>query len=331
MNTISTEGKFLRKYARSQGLQQLWIKTLHDRTTYINDATTRTNYAFMIMALVSAGLFFANYAYFFSWNRKTVQDYTMKFGIDHHTADKATEMLIQEWSSVQTYQLPVLGLKMMASDLSIFAPIVLMIVSMWFFFVVRKEHFSLAIFLADAKYALEQGIKFKTPQVIIEAQALFHKVNAYSLFNGMRYDKVIRSFEDVTQIDIYAKPSRSSRVRSAMVNVVLFAPTVAIVFIFSTRILTFFVFYSPFTHKLHSFSDFNLTRKILFSTSFLLSCLGIIVTLINSFNIIRYFKYSRLLLGQFQKWAFEEPQPDPDQSGPMPVEPFISQRPGARR
>lgn len=137
--------KFVKRFSRAiyqdvlNKNPSVFRELVKDRVAMCNRASARVRYATMLTALFAIGLSLVMYDYFFTWNRKfafEVLEEVRSGGPPRENPIR--DKVIDEWMSTQVYELPFLGIEIMASDLPLLAPIALLLCSSWLFFIVRR-------------------------------------------------------------------------------------------------------------------------------------------------------------------------------------------------
>ena len=158
---------------------EFWQESIRLRVKTATDTSARARYTLIFLSLVSAGFIMSLFSYFYSWNK----DFAFQYLIHPTEPNFVRDGIIKEWLATQTYQLPILGIKIMASDIQIFGPIVLLIVSTWNYYEVRREHYTIGRLLGDVYFILKDRVRSKESKAIIFGQEVYHNLIGYTVFN----------------------------------------------------------------------------------------------------------------------------------------------------
>jgi len=220
--------------------------------------------------------------------------------------DIVEEGAIKEWLSVQTWELPILGLKIMDSDFPIIASIVFILITTWLFYVSRREHYTVGRLLSDAFIIYKDSIEKKEAKGIIMCQEIYHSIIADTVFNVVPYDKpIISLYENMKPRNQIKHSPYYIPFRKIIIWLVLIAPIISILFIVETRIDTFIGIKSMVTGEVHSWSNLTYHRKWLLGLSFIFSLIGLIICILNAVKTLKLFKATRDLLDDYQLFAFK--------------------------
>jgi hypothetical protein len=279
-----------------------WKESIRFRVKTANDTSSRSKYTLIFLSLVSLGIIVSIFSYFYSWNREIASQYLL------HKSDIniIRDGVIKEWLSTQTFQLPFIGIKIMASDIQIFGPIILIIVSTWNYYEVRREHFTIGRLLGDIYFMLKDSISKSETKAIILCQEVYHNLIGYTVFNVISYDDPIKNLgEPLVSGKKIGKRSVNIKLRQTVVKFLVFTPLISIVFIAITRILTFVIIESAITGAIHRIDKVTGLRfGLLFLSAFLL-LISAYICFINMKRVFRLDNSTRNLLDEYQRWAFE--------------------------
>lgn len=283
-----------------------WLDSVRTRVKTANEASNRSRYTLIFLALVSAGFVMAVFTYFYSWNKEFAYQYLANPDLPNAMRDG----VLREYLSTQTYQLPILGIKIMASDVQIFGPLILMTVSTWNYYEVRREHYTIGRLLGDLYFTMGNLMANRDGKAIILCQEVYHNLIGYTVFNVIPYDTPIESLtEHVVSSERIKDQSVNVRLRRGVIRLLVFTPLISIAFIALTRILTFVVIRSAITGKVHSIRDLSDSRIFLLILSAVLISLSTYICFVNLRKIFTLESSTRKLLDEFQHWAFEGKTP----------------------
>ena len=168
-----------------------WKDSVRVRVEMANHTSSRARYTLIFLSLVSASFIVSLFSYFYSWNRHFVYEF-----LDDSKVQPIRDGIIKEWLSTQTYQLPILGIKIMASDIQIFGPLVLLVVSTWNYYEVRREHYTTGRLLGDVYITLKEFVARNETKALILSQEVYHSLISYTVFNVIPYDKPILTLDE---------------------------------------------------------------------------------------------------------------------------------------
>ncbi|AYL94241.1 hypothetical protein HYN43_002555 [Mucilaginibacter celer] len=214
--------------------------------------------------------------------------------------------IIKEWISTQTYQLPIVGIKVMASDIQVFGPLILMVASTWLYYEVRREHFTVGRLLGDVYYTQKNLGETTDPKIIIFCQEVYHNLIGYTVFNVVPYDTQISHLGNpLVSMQGINSLTWAHRTRRMVIKVLVMTPLISLGFILLTRILTFTIIESTVTGKVHQISTISGMRLFLLVLSSVLMLISLYVCFINVQKIYKLDNATRKLLDDFQLWAFQ--------------------------
>ena len=284
-----------------------WVGSIRSRLETANHTSDRARYTLIFLSLVSAGFVMSTFSYFYSWNRHFVYEYLANPSVASQNI--ISEGIIKEWLSTQTYQLPILGIKIMTSDIQVFAPLVLLVASTWNYYEVRREHYTIGRLLGDVYLSLNEALARRSTKAIILGQEVYHGLIGHTVFNVIPYDKPISSLNEQLKSGnaIEALPL-NMKLRRGVIKFLVLTPLASIVFVAITRILTFINIVSPVTGKPASLKVFgwNDSRTHLLILSFLLIFTSIYICITNAMRVFVLDNSTRALLDEYQTWAFED-------------------------
>lgn len=285
---------------------EFWTESIRSRLETANHTSSRARYTLIFLSLVSAGFIMSLFSYFYSWNRHFVYEYLadpIKAG-----SNAIRDGIIKEWLSTQTYQLPILGIKIMASDIQIFGPLVLLVVSTWNYYEVRREHYTIGRLLGDVYIVLKKALSNRNSTAIIFSQEVYHCLIGYTVFNVIPYDKPILELDEPLKSgNTITSLSLNIKVRRGVIKFLVLTPLLSIAFIAITRLLTFVNITSPVTGKIYSLKDMRIedSRTHLLIMSAVLLVVSLYICFINAKRVFALDNSTRQLLDAYQTWAFE--------------------------
>lgn len=289
-----------------------WNVSFMERVKSANESSIRVRYAFLLSTMLSLGLSLVMYNYFFTWNRSFASTIHSEIAQHHKPLENPMRaQVIIEWMSTQTYQLPILGIKIMASDLPLLGPIAFILISTWVFFNVRREHFTTARLLSDVYIIHKANIVAKNPSSIVTVQTIYHLIIGQTVLNVINYDLPVRSLEESFQsgkkIDKQKNKFSSalqSFIRKLFYVILIWSPFLSILFLASIRLITIMWVPSAITNKSLNWEHLSNERKIILIVSIFSVFTGLLVCARNSVAIIKFNKATRKLLDDFQYWAW---------------------------
>jgi hypothetical protein len=312
-HTNIDHGEDLRLYTLLESHSE-WVESIRNRIIAANECSRRVRYAMMFTALFSIGLSLVVYNYFFSWNRR-FSDAILREMDEHFLKNNPLrQQVIEEWMSTQTYQIPVIGIKIMASDMSLIAPVFFVLITTWLFFVVRREHYTTARLVGDIYYVYKKGIERRAPKVIIFVQEVYHLIIAETVFNVIQLDNPVKRLsQTVVSGKKVPKPKWILKIRFGVYNAIVWLPMLSIVSIAAVRLMTLTILPSHITGDIHDWTNVSSLYKWILMFSVVSVLFGLIVCLLNAIQIINFKRFTRQLLDDYQLWAFRGIEPKAQQ------------------
>jgi len=164
-------------------------------------AQTRTRLSFLASTVISVALLIAIFNFEFSWSRNFA--YSAKEAsqteVINQNLDKAPNPqgtiqaeLIKNWIDSGRMKISLLGVDIGGDDATIMGSLSLYILTIWFFYCIRRENHSIVRLLQDAGQTQDKELKL----------AVFHDINSYTVFTAIGADRAI----DTLETPIYEKP-----------------------------------------------------------------------------------------------------------------------------
>jgi hypothetical protein len=204
------------------------------RLAGIRDAVSRSRLAFVTITAASLGLLAASWNAYLSWYRYFALG-AQQF--DDGVTGYAQRQLIRNWVKSQWISLGPLGIETGVSDAAVVGALGLAIISVWFFFCVRREHYDVANLLHE----VESG-----GDALMQRYA-YHGVVSQLIFSVVwKHDSPIESLGEIEQLhDKRRQATPDVLVRRALGALFYLAP-VAIAMIVTLDILSIVVLPAPF-------------------------------------------------------------------------------------
>jgi hypothetical protein len=274
-------------------------KEIDARVQMVEKATSRSRWTLAAISVVAASIALTMFDYMLSWNK----DFALG-GISPGTPDIQKE-IVSTWLSTQIYNVPLLGIKVMASDFPLVAPPALAVFSTWFFFCLRREHYTVVRILADAYRHMKTRIERDADSLLL-AQSVYHRVIAQMVFNVVTLQNKYGSLTETVQPAVAGHVSISDPVRlnRSIIHSLVWLPFLTIGFVVAIRILTFVVIASPVSGHPLVLAELSDRRVALLALSFAASTLSAIVVFRNARQTLGYERETRNLLNKYQQWAF---------------------------
>lgn len=130
----------------SPSVSPLYIDSVKMRVEAVREAVKRSRLIFAIGTTLSLTVVIGLYIAYVSWNRGFVLEPPMPG--DPKTR-LALETLIAEWVRSQWISIAPLGLRVSIADAALLGSVALFVISLWFFFAVRRENHVICMLLAD--------------------------------------------------------------------------------------------------------------------------------------------------------------------------------------
>jgi hypothetical protein len=188
-------------------------------------AQTRSRFAFLASTVISVALIIAIFNFEFSWLRNLAVS-------DQPTS---TEETVQEelrkdarkgWVDSGRVKISLLGVDLAESDASILGSFGLYVLTLWFFYCMRRENHLIANLLIDADEKNDREINL----------AVYHGIASYTVFTTIGGDDPIRTIRP-------PPPREEALARIHPINValaLLFLPPFTILFTIATDVMSLF-------------------------------------------------------------------------------------------
>jgi hypothetical protein len=204
------------------------------RLVGIRDAASRSRLAFLTITVASLAILAAAWNRYFSWYRFFAMGID-KF--DETTAGYEQQQLVANWVRSQWFSLNPLGIQTGAADASFVGSLGLAIVSVWFFFCVRREHHDIANLLyevatppkgdaAAIKHGMGRLLPTDPDQATFFQKYAYHGVVSQMVFSVVwRHDAPIRRLTEIVRLRAKRKLARPDFVvRRALRGLFFLAP-----------------------------------------------------------------------------------------------------------
>lgn len=253
---------------------ETWKWAVTVRTEGVRTAATRSRFVLIIASVISGAFIFTGFNYFFSWGKTfALGDAPLPIEAAHikHMQDR----LVDEWIRSQSFEVPVLGVKLLVNDLTILLPPCLFIVLVWLYFSVRREHFTVGRLLSDVYREFPKDVR--EPAVNTFMQTVYHAISAFQVFTVVKNDSPIRKLDQPFSLEGSETPTIRDRAISALsrrsIGILLYFPCLAILFCFVGRVLMFFPFgWIASPYRLGHEHHIDLTREyVLYALTFVSS------------------------------------------------------------
>lgn len=196
------------------------------RIELAKDTQRRCRFSFLASTVVSIAILVAAWNGTFSW----YSNFALKDEFSSNEVVREAQLhLLKNWVQSLTISLQPFGTFVGISDASVLGSLSLCIISLWFFFNIRRENHTIAILLRDTKAASN---KLK--------DIVFHGIVSSLVFTTVtKHDNAITS---LNQHEVQ-KPSYIAR---KGVSLLIYLPAITILFVFITDVLTLLYFPAPF-------------------------------------------------------------------------------------
>ena len=213
------------------------------------EAQKRSRIAFIALIIVSLAFIIANWNASLSWEKFIA--FKNKFGVEmkkdgskdltkddkekvNKVLKESQKILLEEWVRSQTISVPFLGLHIGHSDGAVLGSFSLLIISLWFYLSMRRENEIIGTLLRDSQDK-SQEIRSK----------IFYGVTSYLLFSNFGQGRpIIDSLEKSTTEN--GTQHETPKYTRFIFRILLFLPTIAVLFIIISDILSIFFLRAPF-------------------------------------------------------------------------------------
>lgn len=237
-------------------MNEIELLTIQLRLEGVRQAITRSRFTLLVAIIASVAIIITAWNSYLSWDTGfarlphwshdksfTPEQREKRITNDPEKADikpeKITEVtdfaqqqLISEWVKNHIISVGLLGIRVSVNDLPVLGGLSLFIISVWFFFAVRRENRAIGTLLRDAYRLKDRNARYMVYQGIVH-----HLV----LIDIGRGDEPIEDFEKEESDEIHNIPF----VRKAL-KVIFYLPPLSIFFVILMDILTLFLLPAPF-------------------------------------------------------------------------------------
>jgi DNA-directed RNA polymerase subunit L len=226
------------------------------RLQAVRDTQQRTKIAFWSLIILSIGIIVVHFNAYLSWYRSFALKSTFASDKSDEVVAFMQKALLNEWISSRSFQVPVIGVKVVVSDSCFLAGLTLLVGVIWFFFCQRRENHTIAALLRDT-LEYKDSIKNTIYHFIVSGMVL-------SVMTADDQPAISFKEQENPQMDNLAR---------FFAKTFTYFPFIAMLIVLIADILSFFFVHSPF-RKNHSvpFNDstsYDMTYQ--FTTSFFTS------------------------------------------------------------
>jgi hypothetical protein len=253
------------------------------------EAQARSRFAFLASTIISISLLIAIFNFEFSWLRNFAYPPPPDVKIGEIQQEMRKEIR-KTWIDSTRLKIPILGVDLAASDASTLGSISLYILTVWFYYCMRRENHLIGSLLIDADKNNDEAISL----------AVYHGVASYTVFTTIGGDEPINTVRP-------APAFRRSVVKIRPIYVILlFLPALTIAFMLGTDILSLFrdaVLRDP-TKSLYQLLGFREYVEVAIIDGVAAVILGAILHLCA--NILRCERATERVLRQFHDLLFAD-------------------------
>lgn len=213
------------------------------------DALARSRTAFLVSTVISVAILVSAYNAYLSWRRDFV--FQGSWPGNEPTAF-AQQKLISEWVTSHDISVSLIGVRFSVSDASVLGSLSLFIITIWFYYIMRRENHLIGRLLQDT-----QNHTFNV------REAVLHGIASNLVFTTMsRTDDPIKNLDAPPRNVTEDFPSRG------LLRLLLYLPVVTIGFVLLFDILTVFALSAPFryphNHLLDTLKGVPAAKAIIF-------------------------------------------------------------------
>lgn len=188
------------------------------------EAQKRSRLAFLAATIVSLAFIIACWNAYLSWYRGFAEMRCWPAG--QQITEELQKHLVQHWVESQMIGVPFLGVMIGVSDLAVLGSLSLFIITIWFYYSMRRENHTIGQLLRDT---LDQARETR--------EMVLHGVAAYLVFTSIsKSDRPIKSLQESPSQD------QPEFFIHAVSRVLIFSPTIAIAFIIVMDLLSLVYF-----------------------------------------------------------------------------------------
>jgi hypothetical protein len=191
------------------------------RIAAARDAQRRSRYAFVVATIVAVAIFIAEFNSTWSWYSQFSSQNTFPKAPAMETRQEAQKQLVQQWIKSSRMTVSLLGVDFGMSDAPVLGSVSLSVISLWFFFCIRRENHLIASVLRDATE--ETGSTRKT---------VFHGIVGYLVFTTITNDD-----EPIKSLDQKLGDHKRFFLRRS-IKILIFLPAIAIAFVVFSDIVS---------------------------------------------------------------------------------------------
>jgi hypothetical protein len=131
-------------------IQQFRESTIRLRVEGAQEATQRARRAFLVCIIASLAIFITIYNTYISWDRR----FPLLENFPKNDVTKEVfKQLVRQYADSTAFNVPLLGIHVAVSDLAFLGSLALLILSVWFFFSIRRENHTIVDLLRDTEQA----------------------------------------------------------------------------------------------------------------------------------------------------------------------------------
>ncbi len=203
------------------------LTALKFRIEGTREAQRRSRIAFLVSTIVSLSIIVVCWNAYGSWYRAFALKKTFS---TNEVVRYNQEALLQEWIKTRGIDIPLLGIRAGASDVGLLGSISLLVISLWFFYSMRRENHTIALLLIETKDKCKEI-----------REVVYHGIIDYLVFTSLtKHDDPIS--------DLYGSPRRQRRVpfvRPAL-RILIYLPVISLSCVILFDLLTIKYIDSPF-------------------------------------------------------------------------------------
>jgi hypothetical protein len=269
-------------------------KEIDSRLTAARTAQERSRLAFITSTVLSLALIGLTYNSYVSIYRQFAFDHYYQKILDLKPDEEGVrtkimqEKLMHEWVSSRFITFAPLGIRFGVGDAPVLGGFALLIVTSWYFFVARRENFSITVLLRDTWNTEDDVKRWK----------VFNDINSYTIFtNVLHSNRSIRDLTQPTPTDMVDRQDLWFRIVRVISNYCLhFLPLISQVTVFTFEILSAFsVIRSPFRDP----PTAPLYPAVWQFLIWIIPVLLVVMIAHNNFKVIKYASGTERVLRQF--------------------------------
>ena len=158
---------------------KVWQDSLKFRLESVKEAASRSRLAFIGTVITASSMCLVIFNLTLSWVRMF-----SRLNEPLNTGTVHAELLrryLTEWVSTQVFTVPILGIRVMAADIPTVGPPALLVICLWHYFSVRREHFTTSRLLADVHRTFEKWKE--NPECATLCRTVYYGITAQLVLN----------------------------------------------------------------------------------------------------------------------------------------------------